>query len=748
MKKLTALLLSLCLLLVTLTAPAAMAEAAEPAAQQSETGASQQIRVFLFSEPQAIKLPKAETSYWFMVPAQTVVNGASLQLEMETTEILLGDYSTVTLCFNGVNVASANLAELRDRHGSVWKVEIPAERVKTDGSLNELKLITAQRTILGDCADIDNPANWLLLKQTSALVLDVASFGPSTLATLMDNMFNRVDGADTLAAEFVLNGSALQAEKSAMLSMASAIGAANPYKGKVLMPVSVGGARTGLRNRLMVSASPLEGVSVQADNGYLRVTEADGSTVLYVMGSGAKGLEKAMRMVLYSGYLQQLSGTQREISSTVTHSVAELPLNAANMYTLHDYGYDDISLAGAFHQQTNFQVRQPEGMVSGPDSYFEVHFRHSDALVSDTSLLTVYFNNVAASSIQLSGMNTENGTLRVKIPQEAMQTAVLSVTVDVYNYLGKIDCSKDWYDVAWTVIDDDSVFYFQPGTAVVPPSLNNFPFFPATSAAMEHETVFFLPQASETLLTASAELACRAGQQIRSGVNIHAVDLLNKDVAQHADIVAMGPADALQLPEEIASKLYVTYDKGAFQVSDKLDTIAEALEDRIILQAIQSPYDSSRVAYVIMWAPGVTDQEVLALLRSRQFVNGLKGQVAFASPVGSAEASVLADAKTVAPASQVTLTATNVELKGRPVTIDSVVNTAVNYTGISRMGLLLILILLIVLIICIVRSIRVKNRFVKARGKVEATNKKGNPKAPKPEPAAEEPEADDEDFDH
>ena len=121
------------------------------------------------------------------------------------------------------------------------------------------------------------------------------------------------------------------------------------------------------------------------------------------------------------------------------------------LYTLQDFGYEDINLEGAFHQKTYFSIRQPDGILGGPDSYFEVHFRHSDALVGDTSMLTVYFDGVPASSIQLSRGNVDDGKLRVKIPREVLDKGSFEITVDVYNYLGNIDCSKDWYDVAWYI---------------------------------------------------------------------------------------------------------------------------------------------------------------------------------------------------------------------------------------------------------------------------------------------------------
>ena len=139
------------------------------ACAETEKAGAETYRILLFSEPQSIKLPKATTSYWFQVPEGSRVEKAKLSLVLLTSDTLLEDYSTATVEINGVTIASVNLQEMKKTGKTVlWEVEIPASQLKTDGSLNQLSIITAQRSILGDCADIDNPANWLTLDNESA----------------------------------------------------------------------------------------------------------------------------------------------------------------------------------------------------------------------------------------------------------------------------------------------------------------------------------------------------------------------------------------------------------------------------------------------------------------------------------------------------------------------------------------------------------------------------------------------------
>lgn len=680
---------------------------------------AKEISIPLFNSPQHITLPHTITSFWFMIPNNTDVNSAGVTLILDSADCILEDYSFATLSINDVNIETINLISLRKDHNNVWTVEIPVEYLKTDGSLNQLSIVTAQRSILGDCADIDNPANWLIISDKSTLDLKINSFGDCTLATMMDYMFNRVDIADTIGIGFVLPAQAKESSINAMLSLSSAFGASYPYKNILNMPVYHAGDNTETENTIYIDEKiPQEsGIAVtEAGNGYLKVSASEGKTTAFVVGTDANGLKKAVDVVLYSSYLKQLSGTEAQIYSTVKPVYGGMRLDKDGMYTLEDYGYDSINLAGAFHQQTSFTVVQPKGEQSGPDSYFEIHFKHSKALLSDSSLLTVLFNNVAAASIQLTSTNATGGSLKVKIPEEALKHSEINITVDVYNYLGKIDCSKDWYDVAWTVIDKDSVVFFQEGDYTTTATLENFPALPAVENGKEHVALITLPQnASATVLQAMNQLAARAGQKTRSASEFRIENDINKDNAKGKDIFILGSVSGVTIPEEIKKELNIVPDGNTFRISDYVSTIPEALSGKLIVQTIRSPYDHTRMVYVILWPDGQEDL-LLQFASDKKTMDSLQGVVAL---VGTGT-------------SLVTLENMNVEPNEVPMTFDRAVNKVVNCTGISRVGLIIIAVLILILIIFIIRALRKKNRFSRAKEKMQKTNAAGSDPVPAP----------------
>ena len=719
MKKALLVMTVILALLFAFSAPAGAEEAGvPPAAGETETltgdGADSETeaetyRIALFGEPQAIKLPKATTSYWFQVPEGARVEKAALSLVLLTSDTLLEDYSTATVEINGVAVASVNLQELKKTAGTVWEVGIPAERLKTDGTLNQLSIITAQRSILGDCADIDNPANWLILDSESALFLTIRQTDACLLGSLYPYLFNRAELGNTLNASLVLAGSDPDAEAAAALTAASAIGANYPYKNVESLTVTHGTEPAGNRFVIDAGAFPADG------EGRLSVKQENGLAVR-VSGGGKEGLAKAVRILSDASLLSQFSSDNAVIRTDPGRRASALAAREDGLYTLEDFGYADMNLAGAFHQQAYFTIRQPDGILGGAGSYFEVHFRHSDALISDTSLLTVIFDGVPAASIQLSRTNVDGGKLRVAIPKEALAKGSFEISVDVYNYLGKIDCSKDWYDVAWTAIAKDSAVYLEPGDNTLVPSLSRFPSLWGT------DTLVCLPEnASDSVLQAMASLALLNGQNTQAVTDYRIVHSLDGEAAQNAHLILAGARDEIALPDEIAAELFVLPDKDGYKVKESTGTIPEALEDKIILQAVRSPYDYKKTAYVIMWADAVQEEKLAELAADKEKLNGLSGELAM---FGTDTA--------------VCLNAAQARESAIPLSAETLMAKAVRVTGISRLGLILIAVLVLLILVLIIRQIRMRNRFAKAKARMEQQNKGAAEEKPSEENAPDD----------
>lgn len=706
------------------TAFPAKAVTAEPA----PTG--ENVSVSLFSSPQSLKLPHNTASFWFMIPDGTKLgDGCSLTLHMKAAQTLLSDYSSVTLVVNDVQISSVRLETLVKNGEGSWTVPVPTARLKTDGTLNELRIVTAQRSILGDCADIDNPSNWVTLDDSSVLNLNVLSLGSPELGTVLPYYFNRVDQMNRTDAEFILPSQAGGETRSAMLTVASAAGAAYPAKDSVGFSVSQGSPAGPEQNRIFVGLGQQkpEGAgdvpALGKGAGYLSVARSGGFNNLFVYGMDAAGLQKAAAFFTHSQYLSQLSGTSAVITTDLQNRTAASVKKDDGYYTLSDFGYDTVNLAGAFHQQVTYTLKQPQDVRSGNGSYVEIHFRHSAALVGDTSLLTVYVNDVAVNSVQLSSSNASGGTIRAPIPSGALDSSTVNIKVDCYNYLGKIDCSKDYYDTAWSVVDKSSVVYFEPGSTALPPTLKQFPVFDAAASGGTGTAVLAAPKnASQSLLETAAELACRAGQNTGTALRWEYTDDLAGFSAKSAsDVMILGNGGNSVIPGEVAKLLTaVPQSDGGFTVSASAPVTAEALRGKIVIQAVRSPWNFSRRVYVVTCPSGM-EAQLKEFVSARSSLNRLSGTMALIDTAGNVTTLGI-----VSAAAQEKI----------PFSFDRAVSWLVRTTGISRLGLIIILACILIILLLIIRVMSNRRRFVHAKAKVERTNSKAG--APSPEEASRE----------
>lgn len=707
--------LALALAMAAGAATAALAEddapeawdGAESVAQEdgawAQPASAYQLRAPIFVQTQVLDLPRNTTTFWFALPAGTVLGqDSSLNLHLTVTDTLINERSSITFAVNGEQVETIHILDIVDNETGWWRVQIPAGLLRVDGTLNAFTITTAQRSIEGDCADIDNPANWVKLHDDSYVEVGVEEYGALTLDNVLETFYNSLTDPNRLATEFVLPSFADETAVAGLLDAASAVGAAYPYKDTVTFSVAEGTAQnSALQNQVYLGFTggwPLgELPPLAAGQGYAAVAGGPEAGALLLTGADADGMRKALRFFA-GGYMGQASGTALTLDTAAAKRTAESPANREGYYTLADFGYTTASLAGAFHQTVSYTLPQPNGLQSGERSYVEIHFRHSEALVSDNSLMTVYINDEPIASVKLSSSNAQEGKVKASIPADALMGETLTLRVDCYNYLGKVDCSKDYYDTAWTVIDEDSVVYLEPGDAAVRPTLRSFPLF--TGGGEGTDVVCSLPEgATQDTLALAATLAARAGQNSKAALE-WALPQALEPKQQQADLVFLGDSASIALPEEVRAALAVAPDgSGGYTAAPESGIVPETLADKIVFQVLRSPWNFDRRIYVLTYAPGM-EQDARALLEDKQSLQTLTGQVAVADAAGRLQNFTLADAAG--------------EAEAVPLTPERLAYLVERATGLSLWLLGVIALAVAAAIVLIVRALRNKSRFTEA----------------------------------
>ena len=119
-----------------------------------------------------------------------------------------------------------------------------------------------------------------------------------------------------------------------------------------------------------------------------------------------------------------------------------------------------------FTRPKNWRLTHPPVM--------EVRFDHSSALLPDRSSLTVFVNDTALASVQLTEENVVDGRVRVKIPPSIV-TDYNNVRFEVTQHVDE-ECEDPFDPSLWTRVSNDSFIRFFYETTPVEEELLGFPY--------------------------------------------------------------------------------------------------------------------------------------------------------------------------------------------------------------------------------------------------------------------------------
>ncbi len=595
----------------------------------------------LFREDQKLGMPKNSLSYWFIVPhGLSLVDQCTLTLHITYSETFIEELSSITVYINDIPLATRKTVE-EGTQEFTWEIPFDTSRIRTDG-YNEIKFISVQRSIEGECADIDNPTNWMILHKDSKLTVLLEPAKAPAIRDYLPLYYDTFSEPFTLANDFVLSSLTDIPVVETMLGMSNAAGMY--YADKEYLQAKVSDPADALDtpgNRIFVgSAEPpktwdnalvnLPVKPIPLDSAFISTrgfTEQYPFYKLLVLGYDRVGLNKAAKYFNNRDILEQTAEDtlllQSDIDTKAIRAAAKL--TDTGLYSFEDFGLKDISLAGAFHQRAELTFLQPEGVRGEAGSYLSLKYRHSAALLSDRSLLSVSIDNIPVTSVKLSPQNAGGGTLMVDIPPEALLNPELKVTIECYHYLGKVDCTKDYYDVAWTVLDaKESKIFFKAGTSMIKPTLRNFPYFYPSEDA---EVSLYLPGTlDKNLLSIASMLSTRAGQNTGSAFTWN---VINGTVLEQAkgDIVLIAERGSTMLPPDITKELAIVPSPTSYTVQASLPVIPETLENKVIFQAIRSPWQANKMIYVVLYDGEQSLGYLSALLQEKTKLNQLKEQI-------------------------------------------------------------------------------------------------------------------------
>lgn len=674
----------------------------------------------LFSENQNFNMPKNSSSFFFKIPKYAVLNDdCYVIIHYAVSNTLIYELSSMSLSVNDIPINTELINDIQTTSSGFWKINIPINTLKL-GELNTIKIESSHRSIIGDCADIDNPSNWVTLYNDSKLYISDKSVYSPLLSEFYSAYFEDFSDKQSLIANFILPKSEDNNLISNLLKLTSSIGALYPDRNLINYNVAKGDLnQKSIGNSIFIAPTQelkennnliLPETKLTENQGFLSISDITKESPYFntvISGQNSDGIDKAANFVSNNTLLNQIKNNSLTIDSKITTKYNKFIENKDGAYKFSDWGYSDVNLAGAFHQKTSFSFFQPNGVQAAKGSYINLKFKHSKILLSDRSLLTVYIDGKVINSSKLSESNSEDGNLKVAIPDSALKKSTIKIDIDVYNYIGKIDCSKDYYDSAWTCINSNSEIYLLPGKSSIQPSLDNFPYFNVYTTDKQPEILISLPQNTDNdNLNMSAVIASRIGQNFKKTFDFHVLNDNNKFTEQekNIDMIFIGSFNNINLPDKIKNSIpIVPLGNNKFKIKEGLNIVPEILKNKAIIQVIRSPWNFYKRVYVITYDNNSNIKSFQSILSNMDTLYKMSEQISIIDntpAVSNIEVNDSAEDKV-------------------PITFSSVIQMAENKSGLSWWVILIALILIIISIISIIKLKKQTNQFKDAGDKIK-----------------------------
>lgn len=606
-------LLLLCLVHFSIVAPqASAAEDAAPRARLKSTAYA----LRPWPDGSVMRNPNTAVASYIQIYPNTAVSGdAVLNLWYSYSPIVIPDISTMTVSVNGTPVDS-RILHVEESARANWRLRLPSSHFRT--GMNDVEVSVVHRTIDGLCRDIDNDANWFILRPETSLNLVLAR----SADRLSDFPRPFVDPytPDEMNTVVVLPDDFGEATIAELLNVGTTLGRGSlggiPPR-RLWAKVGETGSYRANEIALVRAASWLPaGARLADDEAQISLdTTGDGYARLAVVANDDRGLAKGVSALARPRLVQTFPDDEVRLSSPLPALEAQFGMFGAgkNRFTLPDFGFeDDLRVSGAFHQEANLFLYRPANYMAAEGSYVELHFRHSPILDPKKSAVTIYINDIPIRAVALIKENANGGVLRAPIPASELARTFWNIRFGFYHDLGIVDCSKRYDDVAWSVVEKDTNVYLKKSGLEYVPALEKFPTdFVAKSNGQIDLTLLMMDAPTDTYLTAALRVAYYVGLVNRGNVVWHVRD--GRDAKNFNASDAPGTVIALGKNEAgawniLSEYLHANPDAPRYGLAEWVDAAPEVLPRFDIYQAGKLADDKLFYAFMYHGSPGrITD---------------------------------------------------------------------------------------------------------------------------------------------
>ncbi len=534
------------------------------------------------------------------------IKDARFTLEFSTTQLVSEYLSSITISVNGVRFYSEDVP-VTDGLRRTLVLKIPVEYLIK--GYNVIRIEGYIRTYNGlPCVDDVTSANWMNVFSESAIEV---SYTPAALCETIDQFYTCFTSIDALenkqSAIAVATGFDDDELGAAFTTLAGVSSkATKDYQNIDLLAAD---SMMYLKDKKYVIyiAKPENlpadmKTAVDAAGG----VSASGATLLLIPGStnvlvvtaaSGAGLDKAAAELGNGSVMYQLKKTLKLISADEDVLVRK---EGVEQYT--SITATGTYLDGPFRQKADYFINFENNRQLAYGSELELHYRYSENLDFDRSLVTVYVNGVPIGSQKLSQANARDDVLLLDIPTDIEVTGSFTLSVAFDLEIADLWCTLRQEETPWAYISSESTLKLN--SAEVPYYLfDNYP-YPFVSSGELNDVVVILPESNNDIdLNLMGNFMLTIGQFVKYNTgSLSVTRASNPGDLEGKNVIAIGtPADNAVI-KALNEKMFFQFNNDGVGIRSNEKLLLDQTYSATLAtgQMIESPYSSVRNAVLII----------------------------------------------------------------------------------------------------------------------------------------------------
>ncbi|MBL0385077.1 cellulose biosynthesis cyclic di-GMP-binding regulatory protein BcsB [Tumebacillus sp. ITR2] len=530
---------------LSLVSPAGAAPPAKTSAVPQPTAEGLQ-NTFITSSNVTLTPMSSRFEYFLQVSPRWTVRSADFTIHFRHSATLVKELSSVSLLVDGVPYHTIWLGPENETNG-VLSAHIPSGAL-TPG-FHQFSVASNMRSHRELCDDLSDPANWLVLENTSLIHLDYANHNDTPNLQMFPVPFLSESGAGPWNVNIVVPDLASDRELSVayrLVTVLAKLQSLNASSARVLK-LSDWTPDTDPRNLIVVGQveklpadwqkhfSDL--LSTGRDVGLLREvtsTESGKRAVLFVSGHTERGVEIAAESLSYPNFRKQLSGATAQVSEEVLTAAQELQKKERDALalatqegrvTMKQLSYKEVTLSNVQTSSASYTFNTPPMWQYTKGAGVKLHLKYSSLLDDKRSAVIATVNGSPQVSQKLSAATAEGLDLFVPFPEDLRVGEEVRVNVQAEMYLETNSCMDDNNPSGmrrYLSIDPDQSEFILPHMNKETAALANFPgAFLSENSSLEQTTAVLPSKPTESEMIALAQVVAGASNWVeRDGLEV------------------------------------------------------------------------------------------------------------------------------------------------------------------------------------------------------------------------------------